>query len=134
MSANEIKPVDRSLPAILARLQAVAHISMNGDSDNIGGKYYGTVVEVGNNELKLWHCDSLDVERVMPSPNELTGCGDKDNITVDEFFGDYYPCSQHWQSQGDYDVADFIINARDDIAALLKLLGMDPPEIKPREW
>lgn len=120
---------------ILKRLQAVAHISINGGGENVGGKYYGTVVEVGMNELKLWHCESADVEKVLPSQLELNqGCGDKDVMTIEDFFGDCFPCSQHWQSQGDYDMAEFIVHAREDIAALLKLLGVEPPAIAPREW
>lgn len=127
--------VERSPEAILKRLQAVAHITMNGGGDNIGGKYYGTRVEVGMNEVKFWHCDQLNVERVRPSQNELEqGCGEKDVITEEEFFGDCYPCSQHWQSRGDYDMAEFLVNAREDVAALLKMLGLQPPDIAPREW
>lgn len=125
---------ERTLEAIAARLQSVAHITINGGGDNVGGKYYGTRLEIGRNEVKFWHVEEHDAPRVLPSRLELeAGCGEKDSITVEEFFGDCYPCSSHWQSQGDYDMAEFIRHARQDIAALLALHGIQV-DVKEGRW
>lgn len=129
-----MKEVERTPEAILARLAATAHIPISGGGDNVGGKYYGTVVDVGMSQIKFWHCESAWVERVRPGRTELE-FEDGDTITEEEFFGEeHYPCSQHWQSRGDYDMAEFLVNAREDIAALLTLLGLTPPAIEPRDY
>lgn len=118
------------LEAIAERLRNVAHIPINGGPDNVAGKYYGTKLEIGASEISLWHCERLEVEHLLPSVNELYG----GEITEEEFFNeDNHPCSSHWQSKGDYNMAAFLRTSREDMAFLLSLLGINI-EVVSGEW
>lgn len=126
-------PLPPFIEAIRHRLSRVAHIPISGENA-LSGKYYGTEINIGSSEVKLWHCDRSDVDKLLPSKNELEqGYGDKDTITVEEFFGEFSPCSSHWQSEGDDHMAEFLLHARGDIAALLEFCGIEAPTIKEQE-
>lgn len=103
--------VDRSLEAITARLQGMADIPVYDETR--GQKHYGFALGVGNSTLKsIWHCTD---DRTHPEEAEFIAKGWD---TADLY------CDSHYASIGDVAAFEFLLNAREDMAALLKLLGV----------
>ncbi len=114
------QPVLPALEAITRRLQAVAHIPIDGEPDgNYSGKYYGTPVQIGRSEVKIWRCEDLDPPDLMPSAHELEG------TTLADFWEAC--CDSHWQTTGDAAMAVFLYHVQRDVQTLLGHLGIAVP-------
>lgn len=82
------------------------------------GKYYGTAITIGGCEaFTLWRIGGYDdPQERIPSQAECPGWTPD---WRDEYGDVYYTADNHYQSQRDYDNAQFIAHARTDVPALV---------------
>lgn len=106
------EPVDRSLQAITKRLKDMADIPITNDTPDLS-QHYGYKIGVGRNTLgTLWHCSE---DRTHPDHDEHVAAG---GDTADLY------CNSHYASIADEAAMTFLLNAREDIQALLGLLNV----------
>lgn len=103
---------EHTLEAITERLKGVAHLPITDDTPDTS-QHYGYRLGVGNNTLgTLWHCTD---DRRHPAHAEYIQNGWD---TADLY------CNSHYASIDDEAAFAFLNNARQDIQALLAMLGV----------